>query len=57
MPLAREARERYDPRLYENFELLYDEMTRRTGMAARYEGLELSALESPLALAWDKSAA
>jgi hypothetical protein len=28
-PLIREARERYDPRLYEHFEYLYDEMTRR----------------------------
>jgi hypothetical protein len=30
-PMIREARERYDPRLYEHFEFLYDEMTRRTG--------------------------
>jgi len=28
-PMIREARERYDPRLYEHFEFLYDEMTRR----------------------------
>jgi hypothetical protein len=35
LPMIREARERYDPRLYENFEFLYDEMTRRTGMEAR----------------------
>jgi hypothetical protein len=28
-PAIREARTRYDPRLYENFEYLYDEMTRR----------------------------
>ena len=28
--MVREARERYDPRLYEHFEFLYDEMTRRT---------------------------
>jgi hypothetical protein len=28
-PMIREARERYDPRLYEHFEYLYDEMTRR----------------------------
>jgi hypothetical protein len=28
--MIREARERYDPRLYEHFEFLYDEMTRRT---------------------------
>jgi hypothetical protein len=34
-PMIREARQRYDPRLYENFEFLYDEMTRRTGMEAR----------------------
>jgi hypothetical protein len=27
-PMIREARERYDPRLYEHFEFLYDEMTR-----------------------------
>jgi hypothetical protein len=26
-----EARERYAPRLYEHFEFLYDEMTRRAG--------------------------
>jgi hypothetical protein len=32
-PMIREARERYDPRLYEHFEFLYDEMTRRTGPA------------------------
>ena len=29
VPMIREARERYDPRLYEHFEFLYDEMTRR----------------------------
>ena len=29
VPMVREARERYDPRLYEHFEFLYDEMTRR----------------------------
>src|SRR5262249_15600190 len=29
--MIREARERYDPRLYENFEFLYDEMNRRAG--------------------------
>ena len=29
VPMIREARERYDPRLYEHFEYLYDEMTRR----------------------------
>ena len=29
LPAIREARERYDPRLYEHFEYLYDEMTRR----------------------------
>jgi hypothetical protein len=29
LPMIREARERYDPRLYEHFEFLYDEMTRR----------------------------
>jgi hypothetical protein len=34
-PMIREARQRYDPRLYEHFEFLYDEMTRRTGMEAR----------------------
>ena len=28
-PAIREARERYDPRLYEHFEYLYDEITRR----------------------------
>ena len=28
-PVIREARERFDPRLYEHFEFLYDEMTRR----------------------------
>jgi hypothetical protein len=28
-PMIREARERYDPRLYEHVEFLYDEMTRR----------------------------
>jgi hypothetical protein len=28
-PMIREARERYDPRLYEHFEFLYDEMIRR----------------------------
>src|SRR5215831_11791164 len=28
-PMIGEARERYDPRLYEHFEFLYDEMTRR----------------------------
>jgi hypothetical protein len=28
-PVIREARERFDPRLYEQFEYLYDEMTRR----------------------------
>ena len=28
VPMIREARERYDPRLYEHFEFLYDEMTR-----------------------------
>src|SRR5262245_19948611 len=28
-PMIREARERYDPRLYEHFEFLYEEMTRR----------------------------
>ena len=27
--MIREARDRYDPRLYEHFEFLYDEMTRR----------------------------
>jgi len=32
-PMIREARERYDPRLYEHFEFLYDEMTRRAGGA------------------------
>src|SRR5215831_9950354 len=31
VPAIREARERYDPRLYEHFEFLYDEMTRRKG--------------------------
>ena len=29
VPMIGEARERYDPRLYEHFEFLYDEMTRR----------------------------
>jgi len=29
VPMIREARERFDPRLYENFEYLYDEVTRR----------------------------
>ena len=29
VPMIREARERYDPRLYEHFEFLYDEMTQR----------------------------
>ena len=28
-PVIREARERFDPRRYEYFEFLYDEMTRR----------------------------
>jgi hypothetical protein len=28
-PVIGEARERFDPRLYEHFEFLYDEMTRR----------------------------
>ena len=28
-PVIREARQRFDPRLYEQFEYLYDEMTRR----------------------------
>ena len=28
-PAIREARDRYDPRLYEHFEYLYDEITRR----------------------------
>jgi hypothetical protein len=32
--MIREARERYDPRLYEHFEYLYDEMTRRAGLTA-----------------------
>jgi hypothetical protein len=29
VPMIREARERYDQRLYEHFEFQYDEMTRR----------------------------
>src|SRR5262245_20561965 len=29
VPMIREARERYDPRLYEHFEFLYDEINRR----------------------------
>ena len=29
LPMIREAHERHDPRLYEHFELLYEEMTRR----------------------------
>jgi len=36
-PMIREARERYDPRLYEHFEFLYDEMNRRAGRKS--EGL------------------
>jgi hypothetical protein len=28
-PMIREARDRYDPRLYEHFEFLYEEVTRR----------------------------
>ena len=31
VPMIREARDRYDPRLYEHFEFLYDEMNRRAG--------------------------
>jgi hypothetical protein len=34
VPVIHEARERSDPRLYEHFEFLYDEMTRRTAPAA-----------------------
>ena len=30
-PAIREARDRYEPRVYEHFEFLYDEMTRRVG--------------------------
>jgi hypothetical protein len=33
-PVIREARERFDLRLYENFEYLSDEMTRRAGLTA-----------------------
>jgi hypothetical protein len=35
VPMISEARERYDPRLYENFEYLYDEMTRRAQLGGR----------------------
>jgi len=33
-PMIGEARERYDPRLYEHFEFLYDEMSRRAELAS-----------------------
>jgi hypothetical protein len=33
-PVIREARERFDLRLFENFEYLSDEMTRRAGLTA-----------------------
>ena len=35
VPMIREARERYDPRLYEHFEFLYDEMIRRSATGPR----------------------
>jgi hypothetical protein len=47
-PVILEARERWDPRLYENFEFLYDEVSRRAVRAPSVPG------RSPVASAADR---
>src|SRR5262245_35699927 len=47
-PMIREARERYDPRLYEHFEFLYDEMIRRERLRIRRRWGRLRGDAAPL---------